>query len=150
MLVLLNVVGHFVGVFLDSWLSLVLVLLEYFLLAFGGVAVNGGVDPQLFLVECHDVVVVRNVLLQEGVLLHFALLSLPHKPHVWVDKLPALRGVGCVLVEFAGESARALLRLEFAEFSKVLVKPGLQFLEGIAVAKVGAGGGNFDVGLVGV
>lgn len=69
LLVLLDVAGHFLRLFLETRLSLVLVLLQDLLLALRRVLVDGRVCPQLLLVESHHVLVSRNVLLEEGVFL---------------------------------------------------------------------------------
>lgn len=72
LLVLLDVAGHFLRLFLKTRLSLVLVLLQDLLLALRRVLVDGRVCPQLLLVESHHVLVSRNVLLEEGVFLSYS------------------------------------------------------------------------------
>lgn len=114
LLVLLDIAGHFLGLFADSRLGLVLVLLQYLLFAFGRVAVDRGTDLQLLLVKSHDVVVVGYVLFEEGILMILISgygIGAFDWLEDWVFEYPALAGVLDVLVHPAGELVVALLGL---------------------------------------
>lgn len=123
--VFLNVAGNF-GFFANSRFSLVLILLKNFLFAFGRIVVNRWAHSQLFLIECHYIVVIWYILFQKGIFLW--LVSIERRSRCWcvpalnansrrIFEYPSLAGVSCILCHFNCSRNCVFLWLYPFEFS---------------------------------